>query len=257
LPDVHPGKGFPIGSAVISENLMYPHLVGEDIGCGMSLVKTGIMATKQKPEKWHKQIMGIEGKCGVELEKFLSVEPFEWPKGFKVEGLKDLDESIMNRFGTVGRGNHFAEIQEVFKVVDEKGFKEIGMDQNELYILIHSGSRNYGEKIYEEYTKLHGIAPTEPNSPEQISYMEQHNKALAFAKRNRAIIAYRILSQIENIDPSWLNTNPCVIDIYHNFVETIPGSIPQKFVHRKGATPSNKGVVIIPGYFYNFAKFNT
>ena len=32
LPDLHPGKGFPIGSASVSEDVIYPHLVGADIG---------------------------------------------------------------------------------------------------------------------------------------------------------------------------------------------------------------------------------
>ena len=139
------------------------------------------------------------------------------------------------------------EIQEIYKVVDPELFKQLGMDQNELYILIHSGSRNLGEHIYCDYTKEHGINPVEKDSPEAILYLKEHDKAIAFGRRNRAVIAYRILSQIENIDPSWLTSGePCVIDICHNFVEPIDISGP-KFVHRKGATPSNKGFVVIPG----------
>lgn len=34
MPDLHPGKGFPIGAAMASEGLFYPPLVGTDIGCG-------------------------------------------------------------------------------------------------------------------------------------------------------------------------------------------------------------------------------
>ncbi len=244
LPDLHPGKGFPIGSAVISDKLIYPHLVGEDIGCGMSLVRTGIPVSKQKPEKWHKQLEGIEMRSGPALETYASVEPFEWPKGRAIPPLKDLDDQFLQRFGTVGRGNHFAEIQEVDKVVDPALFKELGMDQNELYLLIHSGSRNFGESIYVEYTKKHGIAPFAPGTPEIADYMQKHDRAVAYARRSRAIVAYRILSQIANVDQTWLSAgNSCVVDVCHNFVEQLPDG---GFVHRKGATPT-KGAVVIPG----------
>lgn len=42
LPDLHPGKGAPIGCAVLSRKILYPHLAGNDIGCGMSLALTDL-----------------------------------------------------------------------------------------------------------------------------------------------------------------------------------------------------------------------
>ena len=40
LPDLHPGR-IPVGTAVLSRGILYPHLLGNDIGCGMSLFDTG------------------------------------------------------------------------------------------------------------------------------------------------------------------------------------------------------------------------
>jgi release factor H-coupled RctB family protein len=37
MPDLHPGRGNPIGAAFYSEGVIYPYLVGGDIGCGMGL----------------------------------------------------------------------------------------------------------------------------------------------------------------------------------------------------------------------------
>src|SRR4051812_5854165 len=34
MPDLHPGKGHPIGAAMVTSGVVYPHLVGGDIGCG-------------------------------------------------------------------------------------------------------------------------------------------------------------------------------------------------------------------------------
>ena len=41
LPDLHPGKT-PVGAVVITENVIYPHLIDNDIGCGMSMFMTDI-----------------------------------------------------------------------------------------------------------------------------------------------------------------------------------------------------------------------
>src|SRR2546427_8013462 len=40
LPDLHPGRGYPVGAAFFSVGRFYPALVGGDIGCGMSLYST-------------------------------------------------------------------------------------------------------------------------------------------------------------------------------------------------------------------------
>ena len=40
MPDLHPGKGIPIGVAIISNGVVYPELAGNDIGCGMALWQT-------------------------------------------------------------------------------------------------------------------------------------------------------------------------------------------------------------------------
>src|SRR5687767_10896443 len=36
MPDLHPGKGAPIGAAMTS-TVLYPFLVGSDIGCGIAV----------------------------------------------------------------------------------------------------------------------------------------------------------------------------------------------------------------------------
>ena len=37
MPDLHPGKGHPVGAAFISRKQFYPYVIGNDIGCGMAL----------------------------------------------------------------------------------------------------------------------------------------------------------------------------------------------------------------------------
>jgi release factor H-coupled RctB family protein len=78
-------------------------------------------------------------------------------------------------------------------------FEESGLDPNEVYILVHSGSRTVGESVLGAFLEEHKGAEcqgAEEDSEEFKNYIEGHNRALNFAKRNRFLIAHRILSQI-------------------------------------------------------------
>lgn len=46
MPDLHPGRGYPIGAAFFAVNRIYPALVGNDIGCGMSLWQSSLKLSK-------------------------------------------------------------------------------------------------------------------------------------------------------------------------------------------------------------------
>src|SRR4029079_7296762 len=48
MPDLHPGKGAPIGAAM-SSTVLYPYLVGSDIGCGIAVFP--IKLKRAVPEK--------------------------------------------------------------------------------------------------------------------------------------------------------------------------------------------------------------
>ena len=50
FPDLHYGKG-PIGAVIDVKNKIYPHLIGNDIGCGMMFIKSNIIKRKFKKYK--------------------------------------------------------------------------------------------------------------------------------------------------------------------------------------------------------------
>ena len=60
MPDLHPGRGNPIGAVFCSKNIIYPYLVGGDIGCGMGLWQTDIKTRKIKRDKWVKKLHGLD-----------------------------------------------------------------------------------------------------------------------------------------------------------------------------------------------------
>lgn len=60
LPDLHPGRGHPVGAAFITEGVFYPQLVGNDVGCGMALWQTDLKRQKFKLDRAVKRFEGLE-----------------------------------------------------------------------------------------------------------------------------------------------------------------------------------------------------
>lgn len=204
LPDLSIGN-MPNGIAVISHRV-HPHLIGGDIGCGMSLFKIDIKAKRVKVEKFAKK-----------LEKLDSLDTI----------FSDLTPGY--NIGTIGKGNHFAE----FLVVNESKSKEINKDS--LYLLIHSGSRAFGQIVFNSIDCKPNIGYSEDEAKE---YLQKHNKAIALAKENRELIAKRLLKAVG------IKSNLTLIsDTAHNSITKVS----EGFLHRKGATPTNKGLVAIAG----------
>ena len=149
MPDLHPGKGQPIGAAFISRNLIYPHLVGSDIGCGMGLWKIAATKRQVKLDKWQKRLVGLDDPCdkSVTDHRLFSL------------GVKTEQEWLKNenfKLGTIGGGNHFAEIQQVHEIYDQTTLSDTGLDNQSVVLLVHSGSRGLGQKILRNYLEQYG-----------------------------------------------------------------------------------------------------
>ena len=71
LPDLHPGKGSPIGAAFLVEGWIYPALVGNDIGCGIGLWRTGLNGRKVKREAWADRLRNLETSWKGDTREFL------------------------------------------------------------------------------------------------------------------------------------------------------------------------------------------
>ena len=223
LPDLHPGKGIPIGAAFLSTGVLYPHLVGNDIGCGMGLWQTDIAVSKFKLDKSVKKLTGFEevwdGDTDAEL---LSHDlPIDlWPYAL----------------GTIGSGNHFAEFQRVDTVVDQALFDDSGLNKRTIALLVHSGSRGLGQSILERHTRKYRGNGLDAGTEAFLDYVRNHDQAVSWAELNRKIIAKRFMGALGT-------KGERLLDICHNSVT--PHS--DGWLHRKGAAPSDKGLVVIPG----------
>ena len=227
LPDLHPGKGSPIGASFISEGYLYPHLVGNDIGCGMGLWKTDLKTKKIKLDRWTKQLKGLEGPWDGDSSAWLE-------NGGGVT--TDFDASL----GTIGGGNHFAELQKVEKVLSTEIFEQLGLEKNTLVLLVHSGSRGLGESILRMHLEDHQYEGLKAASKEGMNYLNRHDEAMGWAGVNRSLIAHRFLSELRTDGQK-------IVDVCHNWVKPITDGDQSFWLHRKGAAPSDEGCLVIPG----------
>ncbi|WP_373312184.1 RNA ligase RtcB family protein [Asanoa siamensis] len=213
MPDLHPGKGAPIGAAMLS-SLLYPHLVGSDIGCGIAVFPVSLK--RVSPEQLARRFPDLDREPADDDPAWDEIDG-EIPLGYR------------NGIGTVGRGNHFVELARVQTVFEPDG----PLVKGRLVLIVHSGSRGLGERILRAHTELHGAKPTE--EPEQ--YLEQHDAAVRWGSLNRRLIAARTLRAIgaRPVAP--------IVDISHNLVEVRDGL----YLHRKGAAPGDQGHVLIAG----------
>jgi release factor H-coupled RctB family protein len=227
LPDIHPGKGSPVGAAFVSQDFIYPFLIGNDIGCGMGLWKTSFKRNKLKIDKWVKKLSGLEEPWDGDATSWLSRYGVQ-------SSLQDI------ALGTIGHGNHFAELQVVEKTFDQDLLTSINCDKNSVMLLVHSGSRGVGELILRKHAEQHGAQGLKADSDEAAAYIHAHDNAIQWAVANRDLIAERVAEQLGF---SYEKT----LDIAHNSVNPMEQEGRALWLHRKGAAPSDKGAIIVPG----------
>ncbi|WP_026592869.1 RtcB family protein [Bacillus sp. UNC437CL72CviS29] len=134
MPDTHAGAGCTIGTTMTIQDKIVPNLVGVDIGCGMEVV----IIDKKKEEINFDQ---LDDTIRKHVPSGFSIRDKEHPLS-KMIDFKDVRapftlQRAQKSIGTLGGGNHFIELNE-----DDKG---------NVYIVIHSGSRNLGKQVAEYY----------------------------------------------------------------------------------------------------------
>lgn len=227
MPDLHPGRGYPVGAAFFSVGRFYPALVGNDIGCGMALWRTDIPTAKLHLDKLEKRLGNLDLPLDESWQE--AIASFELP-------ITGHERSL----GTIGGGNHFAELQQLDESYDDAALAALNIERKRLLLLVHSGSRGLGEAILREQVDLFGHQGLEAGSDASSHYLSRHGGALRFAEANRQLIARRMLERLRA-------DGERLLDINHNLVSPARVDGLDGWLHRKGATPSDQGTVVIPG----------
>ena len=243
MPDAHLGAGSTVGSVLLTHGII-PAAVGVDIGCGVSAFKTSIKRHDISDEA-SRRILGriretipsgvgkahsVASKLGREFVKWRG-----WPS-IKDEG------RILSQFGTLGSGNHFAEVSE-----DLEGF---------VWVLVHSGSRGIGNQIAQRHIAVAkslgakvehpDLSYLSPESTELKDYISDMLWAQDYAHYQReAMMEALYAAVVENLGSQSTVTKEEMVYCHHNYSEELDEGI---WLSRKGAINAASGVMgIIPG----------
>lgn len=284
LPDAHQGYGMCIGGVAafdIEKGVISPGMVGFDINCGVRISSVNISVKDfiKKKEKIIKEIFkeiptGL-GKKSNKISKNELKEILVKGSGWAIKNKKGIERDLimceengciknsdfskvsdraisrgLNQLGTLGSGNHFIEIQKIEKIYNQKVADVFGLNKNNIYVMIHCGSRGLGHQVASDYIQLFiKENPLKIKNKELASalfksnigqdYFNAMNCSANFAFCNRQII----MNKIRNIfQKNFLNSNLSLIyDVAHNIArieefETKKGVLTKACVHRKGAT---------------------
>ncbi|HRP54837.1 RtcB family protein [Agriterribacter sp.] len=253
MPDAHSGYGLPIGGVLATDNAVIPYGVGVDIGCRMclsvfdidpeELVQREAFFTRTLNEA---TLFG----SGAQFDRASDHEVMEHSAFYEMPLLKSLHGRAWKQLGSSGSGNHFVEFGEVTIAVKDD---VLGIEPgNCVGLLSHSGSRALGANIANHYTKIAISKRRLPQDAKNLAWLDMDEEAgmeywtamnLAgdYASACHHIIHEKIAKQ--------LGRKPVkMVENHHNFAWKEQWEGKEVIVHRKGATPAEKGVLgIIPG----------
>ena len=257
MPDVHYGKGATVGSVIAMRDAVSPAAVGVDIGCGMTAVRTDLVASRL-PDDLGRLRSALEAAIPVGFSFHdEAVDPTTVP-GLRSKrwdafwrGFDDLADAVhprreraLRQMGTLGGGNHFLEV-----CLD---------DDDTVWLVLHSGSRNIGKELAEHHIGRARALPHNQDlpdrdlavfltgTPEMDAYRRDLFWAQDYARRNRDVMMGLACGVLAEQVPGtgfgqW-------ISCHHNYVaeETYDGV--DVLVTRKGAIRAGAGEYgIIPG----------
>jgi len=292
MPDIHWGYGFPIGGVAafdLHKGIISPGGVGYDINCGVRLMRSGLRRSDIKGkidilvDALFANIPSGVGsrrkdmKLNREKERKVFLKGAKWAveQGYgSVDDLEHIEERGcipnadpdfvseramergMNQLGTLGSGNHFVEIGFVSEIYDYKLASALGLEEEQVTVIVHTGSRGLGHQVCDDYIKImlqasnkYGIelpdrqlccAPVD--SEEGRQYLGAMACAANYAFANRQMITHwgrETLEQVLKMGPKNLKLD-LIYDVCHNIAKIeehqISGKKRRLCVHRKGAT---------------------
>jgi tRNA-splicing ligase RtcB len=291
MPDMHWGYGFPIGGVAafdVNGGVISPGGVGYDINCGCRLMMTNLRHEEILPHLakvvnalFQHVPSGVGSKGALKLsrseEKRVLVEGARWAvkNGYGSQGdLESMEdggclpgadpEAVSERalergkdqVGTLGSGNHFLEVEVVEKIFDHDVASALGIEEGQVAVMVHSGSRGLGHQVCDDYlAKLvkhvdklglklpdRQLACAYIQSPEGQQYLAAMACAANYAWANRQMLMHwtgEALERALGLSPRALGMR-LVYDVCHNIAKIeehiVDGKKMSLCVHRKGAT---------------------
>ncbi|WMJ07916.1 RtcB family protein [Nitrosomonas sp. sh817] len=288
MPDAHWGYGFPIGGVAAFDaeqgGIISAGGVGFDISCGIRCLRSNLKLADAAPllqrlaDRLFATIpagVGEEGSIHLnpqQLDQVLTGGA-QWAVKQGYGNPADLEFIEENgrvsravpdnvselakkrqrgEMGTLGSGNHYLEVQVVEKIYDQPIAQTFGLQEGQLVISIHCGSRGLGHQIGTDYLMMlakaanrlgirlpdRELACAPIKSPEGQRYLGAMNAAINCALANRQILTHLTRETFNEIFPQAVLET--LFDVSHNTCKEETHEVDGKprglHVHRKGAT---------------------
>lgn len=247
MPDCHVGFGMPIGGVLACRDAVIPNAVGVDIGCGVMVARTSLPADRLEAALLRQCLREWRRRIPVGFAHHGSAQDWEgWDAApMKSPPVKHELDAARFQLGTLGGGNHFIELQ--------------AGDDGRVWLMVHSGSRNFGLKIAEHYHLMaleecrrearelpaSDLAWLSANGKIGCEYLDAMGFALNFAARNRECLLKVALSVLNELTGA---VSDRTIAIHHNYCVVEEHGGVRVYIHRKGATAARKDQPgIVPG----------
>lgn len=294
LPDVHSGYGFAIGNVAAfdasdPQSVVSPGGVGFDINCGVRLLRTNLHLKDLEPvqEQLAQSLFdhipvgvgsqGIIPTSAANLESALEMgmdwslrEGYSWAEDKEhceeYGRMLNADPTKVSarakkrglpQMGTLGAGNHYAEIQAVEEIFDTHAARKMGIErEGQICVMIHSGSRGLGHQVATDaltsmeramardniLTNDRQLACARIQSQEGKDYLDAMACAANYAWVNRSSMTFlcrQAFAKMFNSTPDDLDMH-VVYDVSHNIAKfeehMVDGKLKTLLVHRKGST---------------------
>jgi release factor H-coupled RctB family protein len=193
----------------------------------MALWQTDLSCRKAKVDRWTQLPFNLEAR-------------WEGDPGGVLQDHRLPPSAFDPALGTLGGGNHFAELQAVETIEDANAFASAGLTKAAIVMLVHTGSRDFGESIFRAHAAEQGAGGVEPASTAGAAYLAQHDLALRWAHANRELVARRFMEALGA-------AGECVWDGCHNSILPVGIGGANVWLHRKGAVAVGSGPLVIPG----------
>lgn len=157
------------------------------------------------------------------------------------------------QMATLGSGNHFLEIQYVEEIHDAGAARAMNLNQDQITVMVHCGSRGLGHQVCTDYVAQMGaamkkydisirdrqLACVPVQSPEGQSYLAAMNAAANYAWANRQGILHFLRQSFRTVFGESTRLD-LLYDVCHNIAKrekhTVGNEKCDVLVHRKGAT---------------------
>lgn len=288
MPDAHWGYGFAIGGVAAFDaaqgGVVSAGGVGFDISCGVRTLTTGLTRSDIETHKdsladaLFSAIPAGLGSTGTirlnerGMQAMLTggarwavsqgygyqddlqyIEEYGCMAGALTEEVsQQARRRQRDEMGTLGSGNHYLEVQRVIEIYDRNAAQAFALNENDIVVSIHCGSRGLGHQIGTEFLKSMAIAAHQYgielpdrelacapiNSPLGESYLGAMRAGINCALANRQILTHLARRAFERVVPR--AELDVLYDVSHNTCKqeehVVDGKPMRLFVHRKGAT---------------------